>query len=77
MIKLKIEVLYLDQKLKEISKIFGLDRKYSIEKLYSKKNICLFSWIKALMEGQLTMAYVRTKSSWSYSTSSPQLKDEV
>lgn len=70
---------FRSKKLKEISKIFGLDGKYSIEKHIPKEY--MFASVesrKLLLEGLIaTDGYVRTKSSWSYSTSSPQLKDDV
>lgn len=71
--------IFRSKKLKELSIIFGLDGKYSIEKHIPKEY--LYASIesrKLLLEGLIaTDGYVRTKSSWSYSTSSPQLKDDV
>ena len=70
---------FSSKKLKDICKIFGLDGKYSIEKHIPKEY--LYASVesrKLLLEGLIaTDGYVRTKSSWSYSTSSQQLKDDV
>ena len=72
-------ITFRSKKLKDLSKIFGLDGKYSIEKHIPKEY--LFASVesrKLLLEGLIaTDGYVRTKSSWSYSTSSPQLRDDV
>ena len=71
--------LFRSKKLKEISKILGLDGKYSIEKHIPKEY--LYASVesrKLLLEGLIaTDGYVRTNSSWSYSTSSSQLRDDV
>lgn len=70
---------FSSKKLKDLSKIFGLDGKYSIEKHipYEYLHASVESR-KLLLEGLIaTDGYVRTKSSWSYSTSSPQLKEDV
>ena len=72
-------IIFRSKKLKELSKIFGLDGKYSIEKHipYEYLHASVESR-KLLLEGLIaTDGYVRTKSSWSYSTSSPQLKEDV
>lgn len=70
---------FRSKKLKELTKIYGLDGKYSIEKHIPKEY--LYASVesrKLLLEGLIaTDGYVRTKSSWEYSTSSPQLKDDV
>lgn len=70
---------FRSKKLKEISKIFGLDGKYSTEKHipYEYLHASVESR-KLLLEALIaTDGYVRTNCSWSYSTSSPQLKDDV
>ena len=71
------QITFRSKKLKEISKIFGLDG--TIEKHIPKEY--LYASVesrKLLLEGLIaTDGYIRTKSSWSYSTSSPQLKDDV
>ena len=72
-------IIFRSKKLKELTKIFGLDGKYSIEKHipYEYLHASVESR-KLLLEGLIaTDGYVRTKSSWSYSTSSPQLKEDV
>lgn len=72
-------ITFRSKKLKELAKIFRLDKKYSIEKHIPKEY--LYASVesrKLLLEGLIaTDGYVRTKSSWSYSTSSPQLRDDV
>ena len=70
---------FSSKKLKELVKIFGLDGKYSTEKHipYEYLHASIESR-KLLLAGLIaTDGYVRTKSSWSYSTSSPQLKEDV
>lgn len=72
-------ITFRSKKLKEISKIFGLDGKYSTEKHipYEYLHASVESR-KLLLEALIaTDGYVRTNCSWSYSTSSPQLKDDV
>ena len=73
------DITFRSKKLKDLAIIFGLDRKYSIEKHIPKEY--LYASVesrKLLLEGLInTDGYVRTKSSWSYSTSSPQLRDDV
>ena len=72
-------ITFRSKKLKEISKIFGLDGKYSTEKHipYEYLHASVESR-KLLLEALIaTDGYVRTNCSWSYSTSSPQLKEDV
>lgn len=70
---------FTSKKLKDICKIFNLDEKYSYEKHIPKEY--LYASIesrKLLLEGLIaTDGYIRTNCSWSYATSSPQLKDDV
>lgn len=70
---------FRSKKMKNISKIFELDGKYSIEKHipYEYLHASVESR-KLLLEGLIaTDGYIRTNSSWSYSTSSKQLKEDV
>ena len=71
--------IFKSKKLKDLAIIFGLDGKYSIEKHipYEYLHASIESR-KLLLEGLIaTDGYIRTKSSWSYSTSSEQLKNDV
>lgn len=71
--------LFSSKKLKELAVIYSLNGKYSIEKHIPREY--LYASVesrKLLLEGLIaTDGYVRTNSSWSYSTSSPQLKEDV
>lgn len=70
---------FSSKKLKDICKIFELDGKYSHEKHipYEYLHASVESR-KFLLDGLIaTDGYTRTKSSWSYSTSSMQLKNDV
>ena len=70
---------FYSKKMKDISKVFGLDGKYSIEKHipYEYLHASIESR-RLLLEGLIaTDGYVRTKCSWNYSTSSLQLKEDV